>query len=487
MKLQTISNALRHGTRKLLTSDSPLPALTLIGGVSLVRNLLFPLYADDYAYSFCWDAAHGGNFRVGPGCEMRRVKNFRDVAASQLSHYFITGGRTVAHTLAQAFLIHGKRLFAPVNTGVTLAQLLLAERLGAGGEQRPDSRMLLWLAGCFWFGAPHFASTCLWTTGSFNYLWMGTLQSVFILPYIRRVGDPSVRISPALMAPLGLLSGWSNEAGAGAALLCAGLSALRSILRREKVPLWMLTGIAAGTAGLAAMLLAPGNHRRMELGDEFTPEALHDNPDRTKQSSYFTREMLRHHLQNGFLASVLPQLPIHLPVLLYFSPLGRHSRERTEKLLILECASLSVPCALMFSPEFPVRAAYPSVIYSLAASAEALRALPDLSLPPRLVDCGLAALFCSVCAAIGVDASLFLQNRRRLQTLRAHGAGDAVTLLRYRLPRLLAALAGKRAMDDYALAFDIDEDSGDCYNHLMAQYYHVGLIQAHRQKGSKTE
>lgn len=474
--------------KKTLTKlmAGPAPALALVGGTALARNLLFPLFADDFAYSFIWDAARGGNFRVAPGCAMRRVKNLRDVIASQRSHYRVTGGRSVAHTLDQLFLIHGKRLFNTANTGVTLAQLLLADRLGAAPGEKTDSRMLLWLAGCFWFGAPHLNASCQWMTGACNYLWMGALQSAFILPYSRRCDAPGHSVSPALMGALGLLAGWSNEAGAGAALLYGGLAALRALRRRESVPGWMLTGLAGCAAGLAALLLAPGNYRRLALGDEFSAGLTAEDTDRTKQSAYFTPAMLRHHFKNGFLHAVLPQLPMHLPVLLYFTPLGERSPERSAKILALECASLAVPSALLLSPEFPTRAAYPSVIYGLGASAAALRALPRLRLP--WLEAGLlGALALSVAAALGVDASLFRQARQRVRALGAHGAGDCVTLSKYRVPRLLSALAGDRALDAYALQFDIDEDCTDCYNHLIAQYYGVGTIEAQTEKGKDTE
>ena len=459
--------------------SSPLPTLALIGGAALVRNLLFPLYADDYAYSFLWEEAQGGNFRVGPGCTMRRVKTLRDVVSSQLSHYRVSGGRSVAHALDQLFLIHGKKLFNFANTGVTLAQLLLSGKMLT---QEPDKRTLLWLAGCHWFCAPHSAASCQWMTGAFNYLWMGALQSAFVLPYCRRLDDPACRLSPVLMAPLGFLSGWSNEAGASAALLYGGFATLRALFCREKDLCWMMTGLLSGAAGLAVMLCAPGNYRRMELGDEFSPQALPQNPDRTAQRSYFTREMLLHHLKNGFLGSVLPQLPMHLPVLLYFTPLGRRSRDISEKILLSACVSLAVPCALLLSPEFPERAAYPSVLYGMAASAEALNRL-SLKPLPKLDTALLGALALTLAASFGVDASLFIQARRRLRILKAHGLEDFVSLPRYRVPRLLRLLTGGRSMDNYSLQFDIDEDPNDCYNHLIAQYYGVRGIQAQPEKG----
>ena len=469
-------------------SKKPLKALTSIAGVTLARNLLFPMYADDYAYSFIWDGDHRGNLLIPPDRMLRRVKSARDVAVSQISHYKTWGGRTVAHALDQSFLRGGKTAFNFANTGVTLAQILLADRLGAGGDKGLTDRLLLWLGSCYWFCTPHLTACCEWMTGSFNYLWMGALQAVFALPYSRRVFDEKTHVPPALMAPLGLLTGWSNEAGAGAALLYGGLSTARAWRRGEKDTAWMATGLLSDCAGLAAMLLAPGNRSRIALTRGYELPVEEDDPDRTPEALYYKPAMFWHHFRNGFLKTVLPQLPMHVPVLLYFSGLGRRSRETTENLLMLETAALAVPCALMLSPEFPERAAYPGVIYGLAASSAALRHLDGEELTGflPLLERGLGALLAvSVGASLAVDLSLFRQTRQRMRDLRAQRGQDTAVLKRLRLPKLFSALAGNRAMDSYGLLVDIEEDPRDSYNHAMAQYYgfrHIQGVEANERE-----
>ena len=455
-------------------SGKPVKALLWITGITLARNLLFPMYADDYAYSFIWDGEHHGNLLISPDRKLTRVKTARDVAVSQLSHYKTWGGRSVAHALDQSFLTRGKTIFNFANTGVTLAQLLLAARLGAEGDRKLTNRLLLWLGGCYWFCTPHLAACSEWMTGSFNYLWMGVLQTAFALPYSRRVFDAEKRVSPALMAPLGLLTGWSNEAGAGAALLYGGLVTARSLLRRQKNNAWMLTGLFSGCAGLAAMLLAPGNRRRMKLTKEIEPPVTETDPDRTPEELYYTPAMFRHHFRNGFLTTVLRQLPMHVPVLLYFTRFGKRSRETTENLLMLEAASLAVPCAMMLSPEFPERAAYPSVIYGLAASSAAVRHLDQKRLSGLLpyLERGFAALLAiSVGASLAVDFSIFRQTRRRLRDMKEQRGQDTAVVKKLSIPKLPAVLAGNRAMDLYSLVVDIDRDPRASYNHVMAQYY----------------
>lgn len=102
-----------------------------------------------------------------------------------------------------------------------------------------------------------------------NYLWMGVLQSAFTLPYSKRVFDPKYRMPKAPAALLGLLTRWSNEAGGGAAILYGGLSTMRSMFKKEKDIDWMVAGLLGCCAGMGAMLLAPGNKKRIKLTEEY--------------------------------------------------------------------------------------------------------------------------------------------------------------------------------------------------------------------------
>ena len=281
MMLQEVFPFLKHVATGLCESPSVVLGLLFIAGFVLIRNLLFPLFADDFLYLFIWDRDHGGNFCITPQCQLQRVRTLRDVVSSQRSHYLVTGGRSVAHFLDQLFLRHGKMPFNLANTIVLLLQLFIISSLGAKGYVPLEGSVLLWIAWCFWFCTPHLASICQWMTGSFNYLWMGVLQSFFVLPYGFRCSNSAFHVHPVLMALLGLLAGWSNEAGAGASFLFAGISTLRSYRLGEPDLGWMLVGLLFCLIGLLVMLFAPGNFRRVELGDAFAGGDPSENPDRT--------------------------------------------------------------------------------------------------------------------------------------------------------------------------------------------------------------
>ena len=67
-------------------------------------NCLFPLYMDDYVYSYIWDGSDGWNMLHPLKENAQRVNSFSDIAESLWSHYFTWGGRIPAHVLVQFFV-----------------------------------------------------------------------------------------------------------------------------------------------------------------------------------------------------------------------------------------------------------------------------------------------------------------------------------------------------------------------------------------------
>lgn len=86
----------------------------------LTLNVFTPLIADDYSYSFGIDG---------------RLKNIIDVIEKQINHYFTLGGRTVAHIIAQSFLLFPKIIFSIANTAI-YTLLIYVIYLNAKGENK---------------------------------------------------------------------------------------------------------------------------------------------------------------------------------------------------------------------------------------------------------------------------------------------------------------------------------------------------------------
>ena len=100
--------------------------LILLAGFFLyfmVRNILCPLFADDYSYAFIWDGEHLGNLIDGIG-RRERVKSLKDIFISLRSHYFTWGGRIFSHFLVHFFILIGKHLFNLVNSLVCVLPIL---------------------------------------------------------------------------------------------------------------------------------------------------------------------------------------------------------------------------------------------------------------------------------------------------------------------------------------------------------------------------
>ena len=130
-----------------------------------VLNFLTPLIADDFSYSFGADG---------------RIKNLYDIYNKQVDHYFTWGGRTVAHTVAQIFLLFPKIIFSIANTFAYVLLIYLIYRVARGkSEDKPI--LVIAINLLLWFVLPVFGQTCLWLIGSCNYLWTTDIILIFML------------------------------------------------------------------------------------------------------------------------------------------------------------------------------------------------------------------------------------------------------------------------------------------------------------------
>lgn len=230
--------------------------LLLIGGIMLLLNMHTPLMMDDYDYSFSWATGE-------------RIGGVTDVLASQAAHYRLWGGRSVVHALAQFFLSMDKRVFNAANTLMYLLLLLEIYALA-----RPKSRKWCWeillLAHAFLFtGVPFFGTVFLWLTGACNYLW-GTalaLTPLLILRSAQEDGFFARGWHGWLAVPIFLMAGWTNENTACGILVTTLLLLAIQKSRSIRIRAWQCAAFAAEVAGVAVMLLAPGNFARASSYD----------------------------------------------------------------------------------------------------------------------------------------------------------------------------------------------------------------------------
>ena len=427
-------------------------------------NLLTPVIGDDYAYAFIWDGAQNGNFQNNIG-KLYRVESFGDIITSQYSHYMTWGGRTVAHVFVQFFVWQGKLLFDIMNALIyaALALLIYFSAKGKIEIQNSDGKIFLWIFFAMWFCLPEMFQTSLWLTGACNYLWMTFFQLLFLLPFAlkfwQKVQTPNSKLLTPAMAFLGLIAGWSNESG-GAFVIFLAFLALIYFWRQKQLERWMLVGFIGLFIGYALLMLAPGNFQRyvVDANEATVP--------------FLSAQMFIDNFEDGMKYILAGDVLLYAVIALYFIR-GRKTLQTTQFILAFAAAGILLPCLLMFSPEFPVRAAFASPVFALTASIVALERT-QINISPKIISAALCVWLVMIFYSIGVDWSVHSQIAERQAYVEQHKHDDLIVLQPIYLPYLPEHGLWIWTLDSYARFYGDVTPYRDKFNNrniTYAQYY----------------
>lgn len=464
-----------------LNSSRSLILFVTFAGFIFVRTTLLPLSHDDYAYAFIWDGAHGGNLEAmqfgSPELESRqRVDSLNDIVRSMESHYFTWGGRIFAHAIAQFFIWIGKPAFDVANTIMFVCLLLTIINL-AYTWLKISRKALIWIFLSLNLFAACSLTSMIWLTGSCNYMWMAFFQLFFVTPYVKALRSREAGNSPlnvALMILLGLMAGWSNEAGSLATvcltIFLVGMCKAQGVFRS-----WMIAGLAALLTGCAFLMFAPGNFARLEFAH---PHFV------------YTEEVFFEHLTEGFDRVVGADLLALIPMFVYFLRRDGGALNTAEVLMLaFATAGLLVPTAMLFSPEFNARVSVPSLAFVLVASTSAIlemerrRLTLSLQLPQRFRR-GVAVALTSILVAyfltfLYVDLSIFNAARRQVRYIERNEQFDPIQMHPMPIRHRFEKIHGDRSAVPYLKFFaGIIESPNFCLNMLVAQYYGVRHVVA---------
>ena len=464
-----------------LNSSRSLILFVIFAGFFFVRTTLLPLSHDDYAYAFIWDGEHGGNLEQTQfGSEevetRQRVESLNDIFQSMESHYFTWGGRIFAHGLAQFFIWLGKPVFDVANTIMFIFLVLTIINL-SNTWLKISRQALVWIfVSLFLFAAASLMSL-FWLTGSCNYMWMSFFQLFFLTPYVKalRSGEAGNSIlNFLLMIMLGLMAGWSNEAGA---LATVGLTIFLVVMCKARgiFRVWMIAGLAALIIGCAFMILAPGNFARLEFA--------HPN-------FIYTSAIFFEHLTGGFDRVIAADLIALIPMFIYFL-MRKSSGLNVAEILMLAftAAGLLVPTAMLFSPEFNLRVSVPSLAFILVASTSAILEMerqhlkPTLNLPKRFLR-GVSITLTTLMNAyyvtnIYVDISIFNAARRQVRYIERNTHLDPIPMPVMPIRHRFEKIHGDRTAVPYLKHFaGVIDNPNFCLNMLVAQYYDVRHVVA---------
>ncbi len=447
-------------------------------GIFFLRNLLMPIIADDYAYAFIWDGDGLGNLLDGIDANrLERVESFSDILYSQWQHYFTWGGRTIAHIFVQFFVWQGKIFFDVANVLVFAALVLLIFKVGTGLTLREMNKtyMAFILAGIY-FCAPSPIITTVWLTGACNYLWMCTLEILFLLPFTLKYWQPKKQfLIPTSSFLIALLAGWSIEPGAVATISVASLFVIY-FWWKKNLESWMKVGLLFAVIGFAFLMLSPGNIHRLELTNLYEPD------DIVPPDAQFTPQMFLTNFVIGFLPIFLREAILFLPIIIYFAR-GKISPVVARFILTFAGASILVLLVMMFSPEFPERAGFPSTIFLLIGSLASLKEiLPSVEnffrRRLKLVAVFAAIWSLSLLGCLGVEYNLHCQLQARDEFIAAHKNDDLITVKPLDIPDLSETFLGTRTWDDMTLWWggDLEPDPKGDRDITFARYHGLKKI-----------
>ena len=456
------------------------------GAAVFLANRMIPKIADDYPFSFIWDGKTHGNLAFGKH-SYKRVRNASDLIKSQISHYKTWSGRTVSESLNQLVLMKDDKLvYDCVNTAAVLFQLFLCLWAGRGkvSLKKIPGRLSLILTTGYWFCTPSFTVTSLWTTGAANYSWPGVLQSCFLLPYALNSQNRPISVPKSIMILSGILAGWSNEAGGGMALAMSTAAAIIE-KKRGNYKDWMMPGICGAAVGDALLMLAPGNISRFKIEQEYSdilPDDLND-PSMVPPKYQYTPAMFKHYLKNSFSSVILRELPLQVPVVLYLLNKEKRNATTTKFIMAMEAATFTVPTLLMFSPQFPKRAAYPGIIYAMTGAVKAMDNMNEFKFSERektagiLTICTGAALTVNYLASLFIDADIYMQTEKQISIMCSNNDKEIVTVPDIMISPFWSRLAGDRTIDEYIKGIiRFEENHNDPYNMAAAAYYGVNAL-----------
>ena len=332
-------------------------------------NVMTPLINDDYFAAFVWSEGVPINGFM-PG-EAQRIIGFSDIFKSLKAYYFTWGGRLPGASPVSFFVWQGKNWFNPINALMFIFLIMGIYWLSHEGTISLDFN-LSYVMGIFfslWTFNCSFVDTCLWLSGSCNYLWMTVIIIVFLIPYVKNYFNSdslsnSSYIFSAGVFLLGVLAGWSHETTT-CWLLIVMCSYLFFCQKRHNLQLWKVTGFVGLIIGYGLLILSPGNFSRLSLQTGASDAFLFPN------SFKFNEFMLI--------------LSFHLLLYYYIIKVNYKCKSLSEQLLekvkpylcfSIACLFISISSSILmlFIPSSGLRPSYLSLVYLVVAASLLVRA-----------------------------------------------------------------------------------------------------------------
>jgi len=271
--------------------------------------------------------------------------------------YYTWTGRSVAHFLAEFWLLLGKPLFNVANTIVYCVFILLLQFHIMGSLKNFNPLVFFCLNIFLWYFVPMWGQDFIWLTGSCNYLWTTVIILLFLVPFRKKIDDSGYRLNPffsLLFFLPGVLAGWTNENSGAAVLfmLIAYFALLR--IRKNKLSLFDITGTAGFITGFIFLVAAPGNYVR----------AISEQAAQSSLNGGFIIILFKRFL--GITLKVLENysfIIIALSVFLYFEIVHHKKKKIPAVTWLYALAGMASIYSMLLSPSFPDRTFFIVIVF----------------------------------------------------------------------------------------------------------------------------
>ena len=336
--------------------------------------------------------------------------------------------------------------------------------------------ILFWIFFNLFLVGEKFALTSfwmIWLTGACNYLWTTFFQLAFLLLYVRTIQTGKIETSKLKIifyAVLGILAGWSTEAGS-LATICLTAFLIFLLKRKNFLSVSAVIGFCFLIFGCVMNISAPGNFVQLEFIQSVNPVEF-----------TYSKEFFMKHFETGFIPLGLIDLFVLLPTIFYFFKKNSAPLNTKEILMIaFAVTGFLIPLAMMFSPKFSLRIALNSMAFILVSSALALNELKfytkKISQKIFAVANLILILYFSttVCLCYFVDKNYSEQ----LNYIEAHKNEEIVIMKKMPdLPKFLVKINNEDIAKSQRYFGGIIEKENYCLNVMISNYYGLKKIVA---------
>lgn len=223
----------------------------------LLCNILTPMIADDFSYSFSCATSE-------------RIKSIGDIFESLRAHAYYINGRLNAHFFAYLFLLLPSWIFDILNSFMFALQVALIYKISKCDSDKNNNLLLMGIFGLLWMFVPVFGQVYLWLDGSCNYLWAIVFGLVFIVPYVNEFyHDKSIKSS--ILKGLYIIfaffaGGYLENSSAAFIFMAVVFLGLCKFYQHKKIKIYLLLSVITASLGYISIYLSPAQWNNKSAG-----------------------------------------------------------------------------------------------------------------------------------------------------------------------------------------------------------------------------